>query len=222
MFSASSCRRILLALAVAALIVGGIFAAWPAIDLRVAALFVQENGFVERGGLAGVGRWLGFYLPFILLAGSVLLWSGRRIGLIARAPSGRAVLFLLGTIALGPGLLTNVFLKDHSHRPRPAQVQDFGGQAEFRPFWRWDGACVKNCSFVSGEASGAFWTLAPALLTPPPVRPFAVGLSVLFGTIVGALRMAFGGHFLSDVIFAGLFTAMVVMAGAGLLLRRRG
>ena len=28
------------------------------------------------------------------------------------------------------------------------------------------------------------------------------------------LRMAAGGHFLSDVIFAALFTAMIVLAGA--------
>jgi len=211
---------ILLSLALAALAAAALFAVWPRIDLAAAAYFSEAGRFSERGGVAGLGRLLGFYLPFVLLVGSVLLWLARRMGASLPAPSGRAVLFLVATMALGPGLLTNVILKDNSHRPRPVQVRDFGGAAEFRPFYRWDGACAKNCSFVSGEASGAFWTLAPALLTPPPIRPYAVALSVVFGVLVGVLRMAFGGHFLSDVIFAGLFTAMIVALGARLMLRR--
>ena len=215
-------RAALLGVLAATLVAAVVFALWPQIDLAAARLFQAEGGgFVERGGAAAVGRTLGFYLPFVLLAGACLLWLARRAGLAIPAPPGRAVIFLLASMALGPGLLTNVFLKEVSSRPRPVQVQDFGGKAEFRPYWRWDGACARKCSFVSGEASGAFWTLAPALLVPPPARAAAISASVFFGILVGGLRMAYGGHFLSDVVFAGLFTALVVLGVALALLRRR-
>jgi lipid A 4'-phosphatase len=136
----------------------------------------------------------------------------RRLGLPQIwLPSGRAVLFLAMSLALGPGLLVNLVLKEHSHRPRPVQTQEMGGKWEFRPWYRFDGQCERNCSFVSGEAASGFWTLAPALLTPPPVRPVAVAVALTFGAATGALRMAFGGHYLSDVLFAGLFTLLIIL-----------
>ena len=116
------------------------------------------------------------------------------------------------SLALGPGLLVNTMLKDHSHRPRPAQVQQFGGLEAFRPFYRFDGACLRNCSFVSGEGSTAFWTVAPALLVPLAYRAPAVAAALLFGAMTGLLRMAFGGHFLSDTVFGALLTWLVILA----------
>jgi hypothetical protein len=41
---------------------------------------------------------------------------------------------------------------------------------------------------------------------------------VVFGTAVGALRVVFGRHFLTDVVFAGLITIAAVMACYRLLL----
>ena len=89
--------------------------------------------------------------PFLALAAVVIAYAARRIGNVWRfAPSGREIAFLSITMALGPGLLVNLTLKDHTHRPRPAHLQAFGGKAEFRPFYMADGACAKNCSFPSG------------------------------------------------------------------------
>ncbi len=103
-------------------------------------------------------------------------------------------------------------LKDHWHRPRPVQVVEFGGAEPFRPYDRLDGLCVRNCSFVSGEGASAFWTVAPALLLPPPWRAVALVGALCFAAAAGALRMAFGGHFLSDTLFAALFTWLVIAA----------
>jgi hypothetical protein len=71
---------------------------------------------------------------------------------------------------------------------------------------------------VSGEASQAFWTLAPASLAPPQFRPIALGGAVVFGAAVGSLRVVFGRHFVTDVVFAGLITLVVVVALYRLLL----
>ena len=189
-----------------------VFAAWPGLDLTVARWFYLGDGhFSGRTGLGNFARAIGYAVPFILLAPPAFLWVAEKLGLRTHFHvSGRAVAFLILTMALGPGLLVNLILKDHAHRPRPVQVQDFNGPLEFRPFYRTDGGCNINCSFVSGESSAAFWTLAPAMLAPPPVRAAAVAAAVIFGVAVSVLRMAFGGHFLSDVIFAALFTLLVI------------
>ena len=84
--------------------------------------------------------------------------------------SGRAIVFLIATMALAPGLLVNVVLKDHWGRPRPIDVTQFGGTEHFVAWWDPRGDCPKNCSFVSGDVAGAFWTMAPAALAPPQWR----------------------------------------------------
>ena len=128
---------------------------------------------------------------------------------------------MIATLALAPGLLANVILKDHWGRPRPIEVVEFGGDDHFVPWWDPRGTCPKNCSFVAGEPSGAFWTLAPAALAPPHWRVVAYGAALAFGAAVGLLRMAGGAHFFTDVVFAGVFTFLIVWLVHGLLYRWR-
>ena len=71
-------------------------------------------------------------------------------------------------------------------------------------------SCGRNCSFFSGEGATAFWTYAPAALTPPAWRPLAYAAATLFGVVTSGLRMAFGGHFFTDVAAAGLVTFLVI------------
>jgi lipid A 4'-phosphatase len=200
-----------------------IFAIWPQIDVSEARRFFVMGKFAGSGGEARALRWVLYLLPSLSLVGAVLLWLLGRL-------AGRKVLFLVLSMALGPGLLVNTILKDHSHRPRPVQTADFGGAHPFKPWYRFDGGCVKNCSFVSGEASAAAWLIAPASLMAPQVRPIAMGAALAIAAITGQTRMAFGGHYLSDTIFAILFTLLVCQGLYGWLLepkqgpsfRRRG
>ena len=136
----------------------------------------------------------------------------RRFGVAAPfAPGGRSTLFLLAAMAIGPGLIVNVGLKDHAHRPRPINVVEFGGPNAFKAWDQFDGGCEINCSFASGEAAQGFWMAAPALLAPPPARAAAVAAAVVFGAGASFLRVAYGGHFLSDVIVGGLIALIVVV-----------
>ena len=82
-------------------------------------------------------------------------------------------------------------------------MTEFGGVEQFRPWWDPRGNCPKNCSFVAGEPSSAFWTLAPAVLLPLPWRAIATAAALGFGAAVGLPRMTAGAHFFSDVVFAG-------------------
>jgi membrane-associated PAP2 superfamily phosphatase len=191
-----------------------VFAIWPGIDLAVAHYFYDRGGFLGRDGLDRVGRDFFRVTPYLLLIAFAALYAARRFGVaVPYAPTGRAVVFMAATLAIGPGLIVNLGLKDHAHRPRPVHVQDFGGSAEFRPWYRFDGACRMNCAFASGEAAQGFWMVAPASLAPPPFRPLAIGAALLFGAGASVLRLAFGGHFLSDVLIGGLISLIVIVVG---------
>jgi membrane-associated phospholipid phosphatase len=199
-----------------------IFALCPGLDLAVAGFFYGPGGFIGHAPLERFARAVFNVAPFVVLAAFVALYGLRRFGVNAPyAPEGRAAIFLIATMAIGPGLIVNLGMKDHLHRPRPVHVTQFGGSDEFRPWHRFDGACAKNCSFVSGEAAEAFWMVAPASLVPPPWRGPAIGAALAFGVGASVLRMAFGGHFLSDVVFAALLMLLIIEIASALLRPRR-
>lgn len=200
-----------------------VFAIWPGVDLALAHLFYDHGGFIGHDRLSRFGRDFFRVAPFVVLVAYVALYLLRRAGIgVFWAPSGLGVIFLIATIAIGPGLIVNLGLKDHAHRPRPVHLVEFGGKDDFRPWDRFDGACKTNCSFVSGEASTGFWMVAPAMLLPPPVRGPALAAAFVFGAGASLLRLAFGGHFLSDVLLGGLITLWVVAAARRLLWPRGG
>jgi lipid A 4'-phosphatase len=71
--------------------------------------------------------------------------------------------------------------------------------------------CDDNCSFPSGHAALGFWTLSLALLAPRRHRRSAVGAALAFGLFMGVVRIAQGGHFLSDVAYSGLIVTGLTM-----------
>ena len=67
--------------------------------------------------------------------------------------------------------------------------------------------------------AGAFWTVAPAALAPPHWRALAYGAALALGMAMGAIRVMAGAHFPSDVIFAGVFTFLIVWIAYALIYR---
>jgi membrane-associated PAP2 superfamily phosphatase len=206
-----------------ALLGGLVFGTHPQWDLDIAGLFFTAgtDGFAHRlDPLLHILRQGAMWAAWAVVAIAPVAVIGKilRPRLPMLVP-GRAVIFLLTTLALGPGLLTNVLLKGHWSRPRPISVLQFGGTEHFVPWWSALGDCARNCSFVSGDAAMAFWTLAAAALVPANWRPLAYAAAISFGASVGILRMAFGGHFFSDVWFAGIFTFLIVWLCYGAIYR---
>jgi membrane-associated PAP2 superfamily phosphatase len=217
-----------LALAVAA-VTGVVFAAFPGLDLKITRLFYDPNGrgfiltyymFVEGHmgllRLRDASMWVVIALALVPVAAFVIKLLRPTKPMLMRP---RAIVFLLGTLALAPGVLANAVLKEHWARPRPIEVHEFGGRDSFVPWWDPRGACDQNCSFISGEGAGAFWTLAPAALAPPHLRAAAYGAALAFGAAVGGMRIAVGGHFFTDVVFSGVFTFLIIWIVHGLLFR---
>jgi lipid A 4'-phosphatase len=204
-------------------VVGLICAVDPQLDLDLAALGFDPS---RRLFVVNAQPWVQYTrqaarilvallaLPAFAAIVVKLIWPLRPMLIEARA-----AIFLVATLALGPGLITNLALKDHWGRPRPIDVQQFGGDFRFEPWWDPRGNCPNNCSFVAGEPSGAFWTLAPAALAPPPLQAAAYGAALAFGTALGAFRMAAGAHFFSDVVFAGVLMYLLIWTAHGLIYR---
>jgi lipid A 4'-phosphatase len=214
----TSVNRIALIVVVVITVVSGFaFALYPAIDLSIARAAYEAtnpgNGTVAHLLLqtatilrkAAVWIEVLFIVPAIVALVVKLLLPRTRMFI-----SGRAIIFLVTSLIVGPGLIVNAMLKDHWERPKPGHLVQFGGNQHFVPWWQPIGDCRRNCSFVSGEASAAFWTIAPAALAPPQWKPLAYAAAIGFGTIVSLSRIVTGGHFLSDTVFAGLFTFVVI------------
>ena len=117
----------------------------------------------------------------------------------------RQWLFLTIATLTGPLFLSNLLLKDNWGRARPRQVLEFGGDLQFSPPILLSDQCQTNCSFVSGEASSMFMIFISLAFVVPVKRRLLVFLTIILGSLSGLIRIGIGGHFLSDVIFAGLF-----------------
>ena len=111
---------------------------------------------------------------------------------------------MVAALALGPGLVINTLLKDNWGRPRPSTIVEFFGTNHYVPPLLPSDQCPENCSFPSGHAALGFWLVAFAFVAPPRWRRPAVLAALAFGGFVGAVRIAQGGHFLSDVVFSGV------------------
>jgi membrane-associated PAP2 superfamily phosphatase len=206
-----------------ALVVGLLFGIYPELDLKLAALFYDpatKTFPLKFDTLAGIARdgamWVawGLAMPAIVAPLAKLLRPDRPLLI-----PGRAIIFLLVTLLLSAGILTNLTFKSYWGRPRPVAVSQFNGDQSFVPWWDPRGACARNCSFFSGEGATAFWTYAPAALAPPAWRPLAYAAATLFGVATSGLRMAFGGHFFTDVAIAGLVTFLVIWLVHGYVYR---
>lgn len=189
-----------------------LFVLFPQIDIAVSGLFHDPaQGFAasHMPGLKQLRKSSTWVMAVLL---GLALWrlcracrgaAGARLGVM------RPALCVLAGLALGPGLLVNAVLKEWWGRPRPIQVDLFGGDAPFAAAWRITDACASNCSFVSGEASSAAWMAGAVLILAPGRILLASGVA-LYGAALSLNRLAFGGHFLSDILLAWAMTGLVL------------
>ncbi len=119
---------------------------------------------------------------------------------------------VIWTVLLAPVVLINLILKELWGRPRPFQVEGLGGDNPFVLPGTISDYCANNCSFVSGEASSATWLFTFLVFLDKRWR-WPVGLLIgVYLVFFSGLRIAFGRHFLSDVVMSSLFT-LCIFAG---------
>ena len=188
-----------------------LFLLFPEIDIKFSSLFYDNGFYMETWPfIEAVYLWA----PRLLNLCLILLILGTLYSLIFKKTlfniKKAVLLYLLFSILLGPGVLVNLILKDHVDRARPRHVMEFGGDKQFTPALVISDQCEQNCSFVSGHAAGGFVFIALALLFQGRRRHQIFTASVLYGGSVGLIRIIQGGHFLSDIVFAFIFTYLVV------------
>jgi lipid A 4'-phosphatase len=194
-----------------------LFSLWPQIDLATSAFFYSaDGGFAgQRSALIGIVHktvpWIGRLCALLALAVALQQWL--RPGSL-NVRWRRRIVQLGWVVALGVGLLVNGALKEGWGRARPQAVAEFNGQARFTPALQPTSQCPTNCSFVSGHAATGFAFMALGLFGSRAVRRRSLLVGVTAGAVLGAIRISQGGHFASDIVFAGL-----VVWSTGWLLR---
>lgn len=136
----------------------------------------------------------------------------------------RPGLFLVILLAIGPGLLVNGIFKEHWGRPRPRELVQFGGTKQFHQPWQ-PGVSGKGRSFPSGHSSAAFYLCAPFFIyrnRRPDVACRWLFGGIAFGLAMSCARIAQGGHFLTDTLWAfGMFWFVALLLEAIILKEKR-
>jgi lipid A 4'-phosphatase len=193
---------------------GIIFLVFPEIDLQIGrafyagnrAFFGQSVGWVKVVRIAFAAS---FYCAVVAAILGVILTRDR-----TRTWLGLAFVhwvYLAICLAAGPGLVANLGFKDHWGRARPKDIVEFGGTKKFTPPLIRTDQCDNNCSFVSGEAASVFVPFYAIALLSPQHAPLLLAAGTVCGLAAGLIRIVLGAHFLSDVIFAGIFMLLTVV-----------
>lgn len=127
-------------------------------------------------------------------------------------------LIMILTMVLGVLVITHGLLKDHWGRPRPKQITEFGGNQSFRPYYspNFFHQPEPSKSFACGHCSTGFYFFALAIvgrrLKSKLLMTTGFLLAFTLGILLSLMRIAQGGHFLSDTLFSALimwYTALI-------------
>ena len=119
--------------------------------------------------------------------------------------SFKNILFIWSSLIISIIIIINILLKGLWGRARPNDVLQLGGGDVYSPWYKITDECLNNCSFVSGDASVGFSLLVLFFITRKTIYCY---LAVVLGSLLGLIRIAEGGHFLSDVVFSFLVMAI--------------
>lgn len=188
----------------------------PNLDITISRLFF-DYGFIYKNNSFFEAMRIYGEKPAFITAGLALI-----IFLISffskhMRPYRESCLFIVLTLVVGAGLITNVLLKDHWGRPRPRQIVEFGGTAPFHPMYEPDFHNPAGKSFCSGHAAMGFFFFS-LMITGWRRRNTALTylglfLALFMGISLSVTRIAQGAHFFSDV----LTSAMVMWLSALLI-----
>ena len=184
-----------------------LFTLWPTLDLQISlAFFDMPSATFSANNIPWVHAvyvatpWVG-QAAFVLFCLGLLYLKIRpqaqRLGL-----QRRLLAWVLMAI-VGLGVVVDWGLKNNVGRPRPEQLQLFGTNKPFVPAFQWSTHCDVNCSFVSGHAASGFSLMAWGMWAGWQRRQKFLLMGMVAGAAIGAVRVAQGGHFVSDVVFSG-------------------
>jgi lipid A 4'-phosphatase len=210
--------RAIAATLIALVLTSAVFVLMPSVDLAVSRLFYAPDSNFAFGHTKPIVaiRKAGIGLTWVISLGLIALaiWWTLRPAAVDRWPSMRPWadwLFVTAALAIGPGVLVNLLIKPIWGRARPRQILEFGGQKNFTPAWVVTDQCSWGCSFVSGEAAASAFLFVFVFIVPQRWRPLAFWLALAVTIIISFVRIAAGGHYLSDVVIASLLIILMLL-----------
>ena len=189
------------------------FIKWPALDLSFSRLFFDGQSFpLARNAALQKLRSLTDVIGAVILVTSFFLICHRPSRDYLGIPI-RDLLVPFIAYGIGAGLIVESVLKEFIGRARPRSILEFGGSNLFTVPWQMSDACQSNCSFSSGEAAGAMAMFSILAMIPKgPARILACLVMTFLTIMLGLNRIAFGAHFLSDVLISMLVIIAVILA----------
>jgi lipid A 4'-phosphatase len=192
-----------------AVVASGVFLWQPQIDIWLSSKYYLGHDDFSLNHYNSL-----FYARYFLYAVIRIVAAITMIGLIYKLIKPfskiqiKPKIFIILVLIIMPLLVINTGFKDHFHRPRPFDVTVFGADKTFQKIWHIDATqCDNNCAFVCGDCAAAFtfWMFLPFIRRRAWQVSYGVGILGV-GAFYSWIRIGQGGHFLSDTIFAGLFT----------------
>jgi membrane-associated PAP2 superfamily phosphatase len=124
----------------------------------------------------------------------------------------RYFLVIVLTAVIGPGLLVNGIVKNYWGRPRPRQIQEFGGQWQYRQVYQ-PGVPWKGKSFPCGHCTMGylFCTLLVFRRKNAWLAYLGATSGLAVGSRLGVTRVVQGAHFPTDA-FGSLYIVLSVFA----------
>ncbi|NLT71940.1 MAG: phosphatase PAP2 family protein [Verrucomicrobiaceae bacterium] len=189
------------------------WARFSGFDLGAQQLFYRVGG--PEWSLGEIPFWKFLYrwgtIPAAVLIFSALTlyclsWSLERFRIWRKV-----FLFIVLTAVIGPGIISNGILKEYWGRPRPREVTGMGGRSAFEPVLTID-RNREGLSFPCGHATMGFLFMGGYFLFRRHRAGLAQGFllgGLALGGLMGIARMVQGGHFFTDVIWAGLICYFV-------------
>lgn len=195
------------------------FLGW--LDLTISRNFFEKGTF----SLNPFWYWLflyGYWPAWILSAVSI---TGLALSVTARFKTWQnPSLLILLTFAIGSGLIVHGTLKGHWGRPRPKQVEEFGGKQNFRPYYEpnFYYQPEPSRSFSCGHCSTGFTFFSVAILgsyyRSRLWRWIGWSLALGLGILLSLSRIALGAHFFSDTLASALIMWITAWSLAMLLI----
>ncbi len=183
---------------------------YPRMDIEFSQLFHLSQDFIYYNSI--LAKFSFHVIPLLvyivlIISTITLLYQTIKHKTITNLYCFR-ILYLLITLAIGPGIIVNGIFKEHIGRARPHQVQQFGGSKTFSALGVVSHECQHNCSFPSGHTSmGCYFTAFAYLFQKYFSKIYISGL--FFGLFIGLGRILKGAHFLSDILAACLIILIV-------------
>ncbi len=183
-------------------------------------MIIQSNYYDSEQGwfLKDVFPWNFLYhygnMPALIISLGSLILLGISYFQDSLLKFRKVFFYSILIMAIGPGLLINSILKDNWGRPRPRNIIEFEGHYQYEKPLEFNSASSGK-SFPCGHASMGFYLMAVYFILRRKRKKSAMGfliVGIVYGGLIGFARIVQGGHFASDVIWAG---GLVYLVSAG-------